>query len=65
MRTVTPGMSVPRQARKFDLLAAGKPLDHQVFLAFLKGQMLASVAMGAPRPASEFIPQYQEEFSVQ
>ena len=58
-----PTMCVARQARKFDARIADAPsVDAAVYLAYLKGLMLASVAVGAPQPASYFLPRYDEEF---
>lgn len=58
-------MSLPKQVRKFDTRIADAPtLDAACYLAYLKGQMLATVAMGRPTPASQFLPMYEEEFSV-
>ena len=64
MITVQLGMDVGRQARKFDTRIAVAPIDQAVYLAYLKGLMLATVAMGAPRPFSEFYPLFEEEFGL-
>lgn len=60
---VQPGMSVSKQVRKFDTRIADAPSVHAAtYLAYLKGWMLATVALGAPQPASNFLPMYEEEF---
>lgn len=59
-RTVQPGMKVARQLRKLDAHATTP--DKAVYVAYLKGLLLASVALGVPQPASQFIPMIQEEF---
>jgi hypothetical protein len=60
-----PTMDVARQARKFDMRIADAPsVDAAAYLAYLKGRMLATVAMGAPQHASYFLPQYEEEFGL-
>lgn len=60
---VEPGMRVARQVRRFDQRIADAPsATAAVYLAYLKGRMLATVAMGAPQPASAFLPLYDEEF---
>jgi hypothetical protein len=58
-----PTMNVGKQIRKFDQRIADAPsIDAAAYLAYLKGLMLASVVMGAPQPASNFLPAYEEEF---
>lgn len=60
---VQPGMSIAKQARKFNTRIEDAPSVHAArYLAYLKGRMLATVAMGAPQPASNFLPMYEEEF---
>ena len=65
MRSVQPGMNVARQRRKFLQRINDAPdVDHAVYLSWLLGQFDADVALGVPRPASEFLPMYFEEFDV-
>jgi hypothetical protein len=62
---VQPDMSIAKQARKFDARIADAPsVDAKAYLAYLKGRMLATVAVGAPQPASNFLPAYDEEFGA-
>lgn len=61
---IQPGMDIRRQIRKFDTRIADAPTDHAAtYLAYLKGRMLATIALGAPQPASNFLPMYEEEFN--
>lgn len=61
--SVQPTMNVARQARKFETrMAAASTVEEACFLAYLRGRMLATVAMGRPTPASSFLPMYDEEF---
>lgn len=63
MRSVQPGMNVARQRRKLSQRIAEAPsAEHAVYLAWLLGQFDADVVLGVPRPASEFLPMYFEEF---
>lgn len=70
MKTVSHGMDVPRQRRKFiqrivDAPDNGlEPSPHVRYLEYLLGLFDASVAAGQPRPASEFLPMYDEEFDL-
>jgi len=60
-----PDMKLDRQVRKFDTRIADAPsVEAACYLAYLKGRMLASVAMGAPQPASNYLPAYEEEFGM-
>jgi hypothetical protein len=59
------GMDPAKQARKFDgRIAVAPSVDAACYLAYLKGRMLASVAVGRPNPASALLPMYEEEFDV-
>jgi len=61
--SVQPTMNVAAQCRKFDARMQTAPsVDAAAYLAYCKGLLLASVAMGAPQPASNFIPMYEEEY---
>ncbi len=60
MKSIQPGMKVERQLRKLDALATTE--QRAVYVAYCKGLLLASVAMGTPQPASQFIPMIEEEF---
>lgn len=65
MRTVQPGMNVGRQRRKIQQLIVEAPApDHAAYLEYLLTLFDADVAAGAPRPASEFLPMYHEEFGL-
>jgi hypothetical protein len=55
-------MNVARQRRKLTVLADQCPQDHRSYVEYLIGLFDAAVAQGLPRPASEFIPMYEEEF---
>lgn len=59
---VQPGMDVGRQVRKFDVRITVAPGDEAAYLAYLKGRMLATVALGVPQPFSQFAPMADEEF---
>jgi hypothetical protein len=57
-------MKVARQAREFDSrMATAESVEERCYLAYLKGQMLATVALGVPQPASNFLPMFEEEFT--
>lgn len=61
---VEPGMDPGKQSRKFDgRIAVAPSLEAACYLAYLKGRMLASVAIGRPTPASALLPMYEEEFT--
>ena len=70
MKTVTPGMDVAKQRRKIIqriVDAPGNGFDecpHVRYLTWLLSVFDASVAEGQPRPASEFLPMYAEEFDL-
>ncbi|ACF05078.1 hypothetical protein Nigel_75 [Mycobacterium phage Nigel] len=70
MKTVSHGMDVDRQRRKFiarivDAPDNGlEPSPHVRYLEHLLAMFDASVAAGQPRPASEFLPMYEEEFDL-
>lgn len=65
MRSVQPGMNVARQRRKITQRITEAPdVDHAAYLAYLLGQFDADVVLGVPRPASEFLPMYFEEFDL-
>jgi hypothetical protein len=60
---VQPTMSVARQVRKFESrIAVADTIEKRCYLAYLKGRMLATVALGVPQPASNFLMMYDEEF---
>lgn len=65
MLSVQPGMNVAKQRRKIEqrIVEAPGP-DAAAYLAHLLGAFDASVAAGLPRPASEFLPMYFEEFDL-
>jgi hypothetical protein len=61
---VQPTMDVAKQARKFEgRMAIAASVEEKCYLAYLRGRMLATVAMGAPQPASNFLGMHEEEFS--
>jgi len=63
MITVQTGMHVAKQARKFDTrITHAHSTDAAAYLAYLKDRMLASVALGVPQPASNWLPRFEEEF---
>ncbi|OBH08955.1 hypothetical protein [Mycobacterium sp. E1747] len=63
---VQPGMSLIKQVRKFDSrITDAASVEAAIYLSYLKGLMLATVAMGAPQPASNFLPWYDEEFTAE
>lgn len=63
--SIQPSMNVAKQARKFDTrMAAASTVEEACYLAYLRGRMLATVAMGTPTPASSFLPAYEEQFDV-
>jgi len=70
VKTVSPGMNVDAQRRKFiqrivDAPDSGRePNLHVQYLEWLLAEFDASVAAGQPRPASEFLPMYFEEFDL-
>ncbi|AHK12026.1 hypothetical protein Hosp_072 [Mycobacterium phage Hosp] len=71
MKTVSHGMDVAKQRRKFiqrivdapDVGGLG-PNPHVQYLEYLLSLFDASVAAGQPRPASEWLPWYEEEFDA-
>ena len=66
MKTITPGMNVARQRRKFDHRIEHAPsAEHARYLVWLRAEFDASIAAGEPRPASEFLPMYFEEFDIE
>ncbi len=63
MLSVQPGMDVARQRRKFIGRILAEDDDQAVaYLVGLLAMFDASVAAGLPRPASEFLPMFDEEF---
>lgn len=65
MRSVQPGMNIPRQRRKIThLINNAETVDQAAYLAYLLGLFDANVALGVPRPASEFLPMFDEEFGA-
>ena len=63
MLSVQLGMDVPKQRRKIThRLEHASTLERAVYLAWLLGHFDACVWLGIPRPASEFLPMYEEEF---
>ena len=65
MKNVQPDMNVAKQRRKFDQRITEAPDDeHRRYLTSLRDEFDASVAAGMPRPASEFLPMYEEEFDL-
>lgn len=63
MKSVQPGMNVAKQRRKITHLIDTAPgPDHARYLENLLQQFDESIAAGQPRPASEFLPMYDEEF---
>lgn len=65
MKNVQPGMNVEKQRRKlFQLLVEAPPHGEAAYIVCLLEQFDKAVAEGQPRPASEFIPMYHEEFGV-
>ncbi|ADL71429.1 hypothetical protein I5G90_gp18 [Mycobacterium phage Adonis] len=63
MLSVSPGMDVARQRRKFVGRILAEDDDHAAaYLVWLLSLFDAAVAAGTPRPASEFLPMFQEEF---
>jgi hypothetical protein len=65
MKNVQPGMNVAKQRRKIaSLLDEHSTPSQQLFVLHLVGLFNASVEEGQPRPASEFIPMYLEEFGL-
>jgi hypothetical protein len=69
MRSVQPGMNVARQRRKItqllDETTAAGDVDGGYYIAYLLGLFDANVALRVPRPASEFLVMYAEEFGEQ
>jgi hypothetical protein len=60
---IQPTMNIAKQARKFESrMAIAESIEEKCYLAYLRGRMLATVATGAPQPASNFIPMWEEEF---
>ncbi|AYB70618.1 hypothetical protein SEA_SERENDIPITOUS_77 [Mycobacterium phage Serendipitous] len=70
MITVSHGMDVERQRRKIVHRICEAPDNgfdrspHVHYLEHLLAMFDASVAAGRPRPASEFLPMYDEEFDL-
>lgn len=63
MRNIQPTMNVAKQRRKIThLLEHTDDVNEAVYLAWLLGQFDAEVWLGVPRPASEFLGMYEEEF---
>lgn len=60
VKTVQPGMNLNRQLRKLEAQATTPA--RAIYVAYVKGLLLASAAMGIPQPASHFIPMIFEEF---
>ncbi len=71
MKTVLHDMDVAKQRRKIihrivEAPDSGlEPNAHVAYLEHLLAEFDASVAEGQPRPASEFLPMYEEEFDVE
>lgn len=57
-------MNVAKQRRKLEQLAREVPPDHQEYIDYLLLCFDAEVDAGTPRPASEYIPLYREEFNL-
>lgn len=57
-------MNVAKQRRKLVQLCAEAPPSHQSYIEYLIGLFDADCEAGLPRPASEFIPMYHEEFGL-
>lgn len=58
-----PGMDVARQRRKFThRIDHANTVDEAAYLAYLLGHFDAAVTLGTPRPASEFLPMFEESF---
>ena len=70
MKTVAMGLNVTAHRRKFieRIVTAPdsglEPNLHVQYLEWLLGLFDAAVAAGQPRPASEFLPMYYEEFDL-
>lgn len=63
MRSVQPGMNVARQRRKFThRIEHAESDDAARYLTYLLALFDAEVHNGLPRPASEFLPIFDEEF---
>ncbi|ASR86824.1 hypothetical protein SEA_FINDLEY_85 [Mycobacterium phage Findley] len=66
MLSVQPGMNVPKQRRKIEQRLTEAPSEaHARYLRWLLTLFDESLARGLPRPASEFLPMYDEEFDQQ
>lgn len=56
-------MNVAKQRRKIMSAISDAPDDeHVAYLEHLLALFDAAVAIGQPRPASQFLPMYEEEF---
>lgn len=64
MRNIQPGMNIARQRRKLTQLSAEAPPGHQGYIDHLVALFDREVAAGRPTPASQYIPMYWEEFSI-
>ena len=65
MRNVQTDMNVAKQRRKLlALVTPDSPFAQRSYVTHLVTLFDASVAAGLPQPASEFIPQYHEEFGL-
>ena len=65
MKSVQLGMDVAHQRRKITCRIDDAPTPaHAQYLHYLLGLFEASLAKGLPRPASEFLPMYREEFDL-
>lgn len=63
MLSVQPDMNVAKQRRKIEQRIIEAPdADHALYLEWLLEMFDESVAKGLPRPASEYLPMYEEEF---
>lgn len=65
MKSVQHGMDVAKQRRKITHRIEHAPSEHHAaYLTDVLARFDASLAMGLPRPASEFLPAYEEEFDL-
>ncbi|QJD51954.1 hypothetical protein PBI_VA6_71 [Mycobacterium phage VA6] len=64
MRNVQMEMNVAKQRRKLTQLCAEAPPSHQGYIEHLIRLFDKDCEDGLPRPASEFIPMYHEEFGL-
>ncbi|AKF14342.1 hypothetical protein SEA_VINCENZO_80 [Mycobacterium phage Vincenzo] len=66
MKSVQPDMNVARQRRKITHRIEHAPSPaHAAYLTDVLARFDASLAVGLPRPASEFLPAYAEEFDLE